>query len=253
VQVEVAPELAYPSCTDAGAPDAEKVVASGQLRSGPFSQEKDVVERFTIGETSCGSVFRARQEWHLEGDDVVVVYDESLTPIWAWKRATIPGSSKPDGNADIRRYELRAGDVFIKKRTPEGVVATEKLLPGGRMKAPAGARVGAVIGPGRGIASMWIRRAKLAVGDKSRELVLDFRSSVETLEMATLERNEDRFEPSLGKTLRVYTFFGRETVFTDEHDVVVGDLAGMRPSASLPGPEPAPLPTFGEPDPVHTP
>jgi hypothetical protein len=83
--------------------------------------------------------------------------------------------------------------------------------------------------------------------------VLDFRSMVEGVEIAALERNEDRLEPSLGKTVRVYTFYGEETVFTDDNDVVLGDLAGMRPSDSLPPPEPAPLPTFGGPDPVHTP
>ena len=53
--------------------------------------------------------------------------------------------------------------------------------------------------------------------------------------------------------MRVYTFFGRETVFADEHDVVIGDLAGMRPSDSLTTPEPDALPEYGGPDPVHTP
>ncbi len=34
----------------------------------------------------------------------------------------------------------------------------------------------------------------------------------------------------MGRTVRVYTFFGKETVFADDNDVVIGDLAGMRPS-----------------------
>jgi hypothetical protein len=76
---------------------------------------------------------------------------------------------------------------------------------------------------------------------------------IENVEIAALERNEDRFEPSLGKTVRVYTFYGQETVFADDNDVVLGDLAGERPSDSLTTPEPPALPTFGGPDPAHTP
>jgi hypothetical protein len=51
----------------------------------------------------------------------------------------------------------------------------------------------------------------------------------------------------------VYTFFGKETVFADDDDVVIGDLAGMRPADSVTLPEPTSLPTFGGADPVHTP
>jgi hypothetical protein len=86
-----------------------------------------------------------------------------------------------------------------------------------------------------------------------RELVLDFREMVERLEEATLTRDDDRFEPSLGKTVRVYVFYGREAVFADENDVVIGDLAGLRPSETLTTPEPESMPRYGDPDPVHTP
>jgi hypothetical protein len=166
---------------------------------------------------------------------------------------TLAASSRPDGNADIRRYELRTGEVFIKRRDQNGEVFREKLLPGGRMRVPAGAKLAAVIGPGRGVITAWLKREKLPVGGKVSELVLDFRAMIESLEQATLVRNEDRFEPSIGRNVRVYTFFGRETVFADENDVVVGDLAGMRPSDSLSTPEPSALPTFGGADPAHTP
>ncbi len=166
---------------------------------------------------------------------------------------TIPGSPRDDGSADIRRYDLRSGDVFIKHRDASRGLLFERLLPGGRLDVPAGERVAALVGPGRGIITAWLRRSALSVGQKRRDLVLDFRDLVETLEMATLERNPDMFEPTLGKTVRAYTFFGRETVFADEHDVVIGDLAGLRPSDSLDTPEPDPLPTYGAPDPVHTP
>lgn len=249
VAVEGAPELPYPAC-DAG---GEQVVAKGRLRAGPLSNEKNVVESFELRRTSCGYTFTSRQEWPLDISDVEVHYDSSLAPIWAWKRMTIAGAQRADGNADIRRYEMRTGDVFILRRAPDGVTTSEKLLPGGRIGVPQGARVGAVVGPGRGVITAWLKRAKLPVHATTHDLVIDFREMIEKLEIARLERSEDQFEPSLGRKVRVYTFYGRETVFADEDDVVIGDLAGMRPSASLPTPEPEPLPTYGGADPVHTP
>jgi hypothetical protein len=254
--VDAIPELGYPACADAGANEADEtgvVVAQGHLRSGPVSNDPNVVERFELRRTSCGYTFRSRQEWPASISDVEVRYDAHLTPFWAWKRMTLAASPRPDGNADTRRYELRTGDVFIKRRDAEGETTLEHLLPGGRMPVPVGARVGALIGPGRGILTVWLKRAKLKVGDKTDDLVLDFRNLFESLEIASLERDSDRFEPSLGKNVRVYTFFGQETVFADDDDVVVGDLAGLRPSAALPPPEPAPLPTFGGADPIHNP
>jgi hypothetical protein len=250
VPVEVVPELGYPSCGDAGTWTA---VARGHVRSGPFSHEKNVVERFDLGRTDCGYVFHSRQEWPLAISDVEVHYDAELAPIWAWKRMTIAGSTRPDGNADIRRYDLRTGEVFVKRRDAAGQTTLEKLLPGGRAQVPPGARVGAVVGPSRGIITAWLKRAKLGVGARSRELVLDFRELSETLEMGTLERSQDQFEPSLGRTVRVYTFYGKETVFADGDDVVLGDLAGMRPSSSLTTPEPDPLPMYGDPRPQESP
>ena len=253
VPVEAVPELGYPSCSDGGTADPGAVVAAGHIRSGPISNDKNVVERFELRRTSCGYTFLTRQEWPADISDVEVHYDANLTPLWAWKRMTLAASPRPDGNADIRRYELRTGEVFIKRRDSEGSIALEHLLPGGRMTVPVGARVGALIGPGRGILTVWLKRAKLKVGDRTDELVLDFRGMLESLEIASLARDRDRFEPSLGKTVRVYTFYGQETVFTDDDNVVIGDLAGMRPSDSMSTPEPAPLPTFGGADPVHTP
>ena len=250
LELEAGPELGYPLCGDAGTWTA---IAQGHIRSGPFSHEKNVVERFDLRRTECGYVFHSRQEWPLAISDVEVHYDAELTPVWAWKRMTIAGSTRPDGNGDIRRYELRTGEVFIKRRDAAGQTTLEQLLPGGRAPVPPGARVGAVVGPSRGIITPWLKRAKLGVGARSRELVLDFRELSETLKMATLERSQDQFEPSLGRTVRVYTFYGKETVFADEDDVVLGDLAGMRPSSSLTTPEPDPLPMYGDPHPQESP
>lgn len=253
VRVDEVPELGYPACATDGGRDVGEPVGSGHLRSGPSSQEQNVVERFELERTACGYTLRARQEWPLDISDVEVRYDAALTPIWAWKRMTLAATNRADGNADIRRYELRTGEVFIKRRDPNGERFLEKLLPGGRMRVAAGTRVGAVVGPGRGVITAWLKREKLPVGGKTKELVLDFRSMIEMVEMGTLERSPDQFEPTIGKNVRVYTFFGRETVFADDDDVVVGDLAGMRPSDSLKTPEPPPLPTFGGADPAGTP
>jgi hypothetical protein len=254
VPVDTVPELGYPACADGG--DSGEAVAEGHIRAGPTSAESSVVERFELRRTSCGYTLRSRQEWPLAIADVEVRYDAELTPLWAWKRLTIAGSPRPDGNADIRRYELRTGDVFIKRRDPGGELTLQKLLPGGRANVPPGAIVEAIVGPGRGTITPWLQRARLPEGGKTRVLVLDFRDMVEAVEEATLERSPDQLEPSYGangRKVRVYTFFGRETVFADEHDVVIGDLAGMRPSDSLTTPEPAALPDYGGPDPVHTP
>jgi hypothetical protein len=254
VPIEAPPELAYPSChVDGGADDSGTVVAQGHIRSGPYSQEKNVVERFELRRTACGYVGTSRQEWPLDISDVEVHFDPELRPFWAWKRMTIAGSKRDDGNADVRRYELRDKDVFIKHKDAQGETTFEKLLPGGRMAVPEGLRVDAVVGPGRGLVTAWLWRAKLPVGAKVHQLVLDFREMVETLQMAALERRPDQFEPTLGRTVRVYTYFGRDTVFADENDVVIGDLAGMRPSDLLTTPEPPALPTYGGPDPAHTP
>jgi hypothetical protein len=254
VPVDAVPELGYPACADGG-DDRGDPVAEGHIRAGPTSSERNVVERFELRRTSCGYTLRSRQEWPLAIADVEVRYDATLAPLWAWKRLTMAGSRRPDGNADIRRYELRTGDVFIKRRDPDGEVTLQKLLPGGRASVPAGAKVEAIVGPGRGTITPWLQRAHLPEGGKTRMLVLDFRDMVESLEEATLERSADQVEPSYGegKKVRVYTFFGRETVFADEHDVVIGDLAGMRTSDSLTNPEPPALPDYGGPDPVHTP
>jgi hypothetical protein len=251
VPVESVPELGYPECADSDS--FVTVVARGRLRSGPYSSEVGVSEKFELSRSSCGYVFRSRQEWSLAASDIEVWYDSMLTPVWAWKRMTVPAGQLPDGHADVRRYELRTGPVYITHRDAQGILTHERLLEGGRSRAAPGAAVSAVIGPGRGVLTPWIERAHLAVREKTKALVLDFRALVETLEVVTLERNEDEYEPTLGRQVRVYTFGGKETVFADGEDVVIGDLAGMRPSAALSSPEPPSPPTYSEPDPRSPP
>ena len=259
VPVTSAPELPYPTCADgvvgAGASatsldagpaeDVGRVVASGRLRGSPDSMaESDSVETFELRDHGCLTTATVRQEWKNGATDVEVVFNAKLVPLRAWRRMTLPTSKRADGNADIRRYELRTEEVTLKRKAGDAPPAFEILR---------GNRPTAVIGPGRGLLTAWIRRSHLEVGEKVRESVLDFREMFEVIRDVTLKRESDRFDAGLGKTVRVYTIYGREAVFTDDTDAVVGDLAGLRPADTVHTPEPQRISSFGVADPVHTP
>lgn len=240
IPVESLPELGYPSCDDPSG-DVEDL-ANEHLRAGPASTDKSVVERFTISTRDCLTVYHGRVEWPLGTTDLEVVYDRALKPLRIWKRMTLPSLPDPGAKAEIRRYELRSQPVGMKRRAPGGSINFEQL----KGDVPL-----AVVGPSRGVISMWLRRAKLKEGEKTRHPVIDVRA-LEKIEDVTLLREPDMVHPDLGK-VRVYTFYGRETVFANDQDVVIGDLAGMRPAATVRLPEPPAIPQFGVVDPVHTP
>jgi hypothetical protein len=241
IPVERVQELGYPTCDGKPLPEGE-VFGQGDLRAGFTHPDKSVVERFTLRKRGCVYAANVRQEWPLATADMEVLYDAELTPIRIWKRMTLPSLADPAKQADIRRYELRTSPVEIKRKLQDGKVDFEQLKGG----APH-----AVIGPGRGIISMWIKRAKLKPGQKVRELAIDIRE-LETIEPVTLLREPDMDHPELGR-VQVYTFYGRETVFADANGIVVGDLLGMRPASKVKLPAPPAIPLFGPVDPVHTP
>ena len=241
IPVERVQELGYPTCSGQPLPEGE-VFGQGELRAGSTHPDKSVVERFTLKKRGCVYSATVRQEWPLATADVEVLYDASLTPIRIWKRMTLPGLKDPGKSADIRRYELRTSPVEIKRKPQDGKVDFEQLKGG----APH-----AVIGPGRGLISMWIKRAQLKPGEKVRELAIDVRA-LEVIEPVTLLREPDMVHRELGP-VQVYTFYGRETVFTDANGVVIGDLLGMRPAKLVKLPAPPAIPLFGSVDPVHTP
>lgn len=243
IAVASVPDFGYPSC-DGGVGGAGELLASGSLRAGPNSNEPTVVERFELRRRECLTVLTGRQEWLRQSTDVEIVYDADLLPLRAWKRMTIPGVARADGSADIRRYELRGSEVTITRRVAGGATTYEILR---------GPRPTVVIGPGRGLLTAWLRRARLQPGGAVREHVLDMREMLEKLAPVTLRRDQDLFVAAIGRTVRVYTVFGRETVFADEHDTVIGDLGGMLPSELVRSPAPPPMPMYGAPDPVHTP
>jgi len=241
IPVEKLDELGYPSCPG-GLPDGGVLSFEEHLRSGPNHKDKSIVELYSAQRRGCLVVFSARQEWPLGTTDLEVVYDEKLRPLRIWKRMLVPMLPNAGARAELRRYELRSDPVGIKRRAPDGTISFEQLK---------GGRPLAVIGPGRGIISMWLQRAQLKQGEKVRELVLDVRA-LEKIEPVTLLREPDMQHPDLGK-VRVYTFYGRETLFADEHDRVIGDLAGMRPHRLLKSTPPPPIPLFGPIDPSRTP
>ncbi len=239
VEVDSIPELPYPDCGHGPLPEGE-VLARGDLRAQPGMLEANVVEHWELRQRDCLRVMTIRQEWPLGIADVEIIYDEEWTPIRAWKRMTLPGEQE---FADIRRYEMREIPATMKQQTPDGEIV-RKLLRGSRPLA--------IVAPGRGMLVPWIWRAHLEVGEVSRVPVLDIRG-LERISDVSLRRDEDRFEPTLNRTVRVYSAFGRESVFADEHDVVIGDLLGMRPVDTIDAPMPEVLASPSPPDPVGTP
>ncbi len=255
VPEESVSELEYPNCGAGSLPPGE-VLWKGHLRSGPTMRDKRVVEFFEFRRRDCLYVVTVRQEWPLGVADVEVVYDDRFRPLRAWKRMTLPTENRPTKRqmsrnqattVDIRRYELRTDPPTMTRRSSKG-------LEHFRFRAP---RPVAVIGPGRGLVGAWIRAQALSgsplePGQTTRGPVLDFRRMVERVETVALRRDADRTQSDLGN-VRVYTVFGRESVFADDQGNIVGDLAGLRPHRLLKSPAPPRFPMRTRPDPVHTP
>lgn len=233
------PDLGYPTCDGEALPEGE-VLGSGVLRSGPTMREKEVAERFEIRRRGCVTVLQASQEWPRGTTDLDVVYDEDLLPLRVWKRSTMPSGEGPIGHRDVRVYELRTPEVGMTRRAPSGEME-HFIIPGETPRA--------VIAPGRGILAMWFRRAKLPEGGRLRETVLDVRETMEVIREVTLKRLEDRDVEGLGR-VRVYTIYGREPIFTDENDIPVGDMFGLRAASAVEGPVPDPMPDPGPIDPT---
>lgn len=241
VEVKAVERLPYPTCDGEPLPEGE-VLFKGHLRAGPNSLEQDVVEFYELRRRGCVHVATVRQEWSRVVADVEVIYDEALSPLRVWKRRVYP--VYPEGQREeIRLYELRTDPPTLTIRTREGQYIY-KHLRGGRPEA--------VVGPGRGLLSVWIQRAQLSPNGKSRLNTLDFRRDLERIEPVTLRRDPDRDQPGLGE-VQVYSVFGRESVFADVEGRVVGDLAGLRKNDALSTPEPEPMGSFGSVDPVGTP
>jgi len=236
-ELEAVPEIPYPVDGD-GELELTRV-----LRSGPVMRDREVVERFELRRAGDRRIIRVRQEWPLGTADLDVVYDAEGLPLRVWRRTTLPTASDPVGHRDLRVYDLTGDEVRVAHRAADG--STEGA-------AIRGTRPRAVIGPGRGVLTAWIQRADLEVGERLRESVLDVREPLAVIRDVTLKREAARDVEGLG-TVRVYTIYGREPVFTDENDVVIGDLMGLMEASALEGPIPDPMPDPGPLDPRATP
>lgn len=233
------PELPYPTCEG-----PTKTLYESDLLSGATDTRMPIVEHFRLEQRGCFFAAVTRQEWPVQIADVEVIYDQQMKPLRAWRRHTMPRSQKPDGGADTKRYELRTNPVGIKHRGPSGLIDLETL------KADRVPEV--VVGAGRGIVGVWLQKAKLAVGEKTKTPAIDVRE-VEKIDLGALERLPDQRVDALGRTARVYTFFGKETVFADDDDRVIGDLAGLVDARFTKVKLPPPMPTFAPIDPQKTP
>lgn len=240
--VESLPDLGYPTCEGQPLPEGERIGA-GVLRSGPTMRQHDVVERFELRRRGCVTVARSEQEWRLGTADVEAVFDADLRPLRIWKHTTLPDASGPLGHRDVRVFELRTSPIGLTRRTPAGALERFELR---------GARPEAVIGPGRGLLSIWLMRAHLAEGGRVRQPVLDVREPLAVIRDVTLQRLSDQEIEGLGR-VRVYTIYGSEPIFADDHDVVIGDMLGLRPADSVPGSLPDPMPDGGPLDPTRMP
>lgn len=227
----------YPSCDGEPRP-----VAHGALRAGEQMRENTMRESFELLEDDCHLIARTSVDWALGGTDVEVLYDREGLPLRAWKRATSPGPQPIAERSDLRVYDL-LGDPIMMRRGAEGTVESWRFRAG---------HPRVVIAPGRGILSMWLRRAHLAVGGRLRELAVDLRDNIEVLREVTLLRLDDRDDPELGH-VRVYTIYGREPIFANDEDVVVGDMMGMRPASRVHGSLPPRLERDGPMDPRRVP
>ena len=233
----------YPTCGNAEGDELEsEVLHEGILRSGPISREQ-VVERYTIERRKCLYVITVRQEWARQVTDVEAVFDDEWNPIRVWKRMGIPGVPNPEQYEDTRLYEFRNEPATMTERNAEG--RTHRFFRGGQPTA--------LVGPGRALLTAWIRATALQVGETSRADVLDIREIYERVDEIAIRRDPDRFEESLDRNVRVYTIFGRESVFADDTGLVIGDLSGLRRDEDLEGTAPPSVPSPTPPDPRNTP
>ena len=230
VEVSEVERHPYPGCTSLA--EHDEVVRGYTLVPGASARDRSSWETYRVIDRRCGDeaeprfhLVRTHQEWARQVTDVEVVFDADWHALFAFKRMAVPNVDNAEETISTRSYELRNDPPTMSERGADGVVVHRRFRT-------RGAPLAAVVGPGRGIFSAWIvQHPELAVGDVIRGDVLDFRELLERVDEVALRRDPARDEAGLGGEVRVYTLFGRESVFTDEEGFVIGDLAGLRPLA----------------------
>lgn len=228
----------YPTCAE-GAPAAGVDPVARTLRAGPVMTEQSVIETFSLEARGCHIVYTGLEEWALGATDLEIVFDADRRPLRAYRRATAPGPQAPAARTDVRVFDLRGPHVELSRRAP--LAELEQLV----YRAPT---PGVIIATGRGALTPWIQRSHLSVGGRVRESVLDIRERIEIIRDVTLRREEDRDDALIGH-VRVYTIYGREPVYTDDHDVVIGDMMGLIPAQMVDRPRDPAVLTDGPPTP----
>lgn len=237
----------YPSC-GAGEVEREELIREVTLVPGPNSIDHSVWETYRVLSRACDDtpsffVIQTHQEWARQVTDVEVVFDAEWRPLFAHKQMAVPGVENADETVSTRTYELRNDPPTMSERSADGTVVHREFRVRGNP-------VVAVVGPGRGIVTGWIaQHADLAVGETRRGDILDFRELLERVDEVAIRRDPARDEPSLGGAVRVYTVFGRESVFTDDEGFVIGDLAGLRRLTEGQAPPEPLLPNLAPPNP----
>lgn len=239
-RVDALPDRGYPECAE-GATPASQLAVTRELRAGPVMTEQSVIESFTVEARGCHIVYTGHEEWAMGATDLEIVYDADRRPLRAYMRSTAPGPQRPAERTDVRVYDFRGPHVELTRRAP--LAELEHL----RYRAPTPA---VVLATGRGALTPWIQRSHLGVGERVREPVLDIRERVEVIREVTLRREDDRDDERLGH-VRVYTIYGREPIYTDENDVVIGDMMGLVLSSLVTRERDPVVPTDGPPDPRH--
>ncbi|MGB0678500.1 MAG: hypothetical protein ACPGUV_02435 [Polyangiales bacterium] len=228
------PLLPYPACEGKSALHGGTELAGGTLRAGPWMRNRDVVERFVLYDRGCVYVMRVHQAWPLGISDVDAVFDRDYRPLRVWMRTMMPSrDGRRVAAQDTRLVEMRRLPVRFERRG-----RSDRR----RARVLAQTRPIAAIGPGRTLLTAWLRAAQLAPGNKERGPVLDLRGAP-VVRPTTLVRRPDRWVRPLRRRLRVYTFLGRETIYADDNDTVVADLAGLWPASKVSAPMPPALPT----------
>jgi hypothetical protein len=237
-RVETLADRGYPTCPgDATLAQVEPV--QRELRAGPVMTEQSVVETFSLTADHCLVVYTGHEEWAMGATDLEIVYDADRRPLRAYRRATAPGPHAPSARTDVRVFDLRGPHVELMRRAPLGEI--ERLVY--RAASP-----GVIIATGRGALTPWIQRSHLSVGGRVRESALDIRERIEIVRDVTLRREEDRDDSRIGH-VRVYTIYGREPIYTDDHDVIIGDMMGLVPASLVDRPRDPPVLTDGPPTP----
>lgn len=194
--------------------------ASRVLRSGENIRDH-IQERFTYVERGDCAEVTVRHEWQFGGTDVHAWFmrgEAGVVPQRVLRRSIFAGPQAVNDRQDLRLFDVFGGHARMAWRSIEGRR---------RFFEFRGGRPQALITIGRGMLTAWLRSAELEVGGRVRVPVLDIRERTERVRDVTLSRLADDDVPELGRRVRVYTIFGREPIFADQDNVVVGDLMGM--------------------------